>query len=72
MMTSPCRCPSRTRARNVERAEAIRAVKNLQYATSRYAQFGLWTDLGSLFTDHGDAIYGGEPAESAASGGPGE
>ena len=47
-------------ARNVERAEAIRAVKNLQYACSHYAQFGLWTDLGSLFTDDGEAIYGSE------------
>jgi hypothetical protein len=45
-------------ARGVERAEAIRAVKNLQYAYSHYAQFGLWTDLGSLFTEDGEAIYG--------------
>src|SRR5688500_17579873 len=45
-------------ARDVERAESIRAVKNLQYAYSHYAQFGLWTDLGSLFADGGDWMWG--------------
>ena len=49
-----------TLARDVERAEAIRAVKNLQYAYTHYAQFGLWTDLGSLFTDDGETICGSE------------
>ena len=53
-------------ARSVERAEAIRAVKNLQYAYSHYAQFGLWTDLGSLFTDDGEAIYGSEAIKGPA------
>ena len=47
-----------TLARDLERAEAIRAVKNLQYAYSHYAQFGLWTELGSLFTSDGEVIWG--------------
>ena len=47
-----------TLARDVERAEAIRAVKNLQYAYTHYAQFGLWTDLGALFADNGETDLG--------------
>ena len=58
--------PVDTLARNVERAEAIRAVKDLQYAYSHYAQFGLWTDLGSLFTDDGEAICGDDDRARAA------
>jgi hypothetical protein len=53
-------------ARDVERAEAIRAVNNLQYAYSHYAQFGLWTDLGSLFTGDGEVIWGAETVKGAA------
>jgi hypothetical protein len=47
-------------ARSVERAEAIRAVKNLQYAYSHYAQLGSWADLGALFSEDGEAIYGAD------------
>ena len=50
-------------ARDVERAESVRAVKDLQHAYSQYAQFGLWTDLGSLFTDTGEAIYSAADAD---------
>jgi len=53
-------------ASNVERAEAIRAVKNLQYAYSQYAQFGLWADLGALFTEDGQAIYGTDDIKGRA------
>jgi hypothetical protein len=45
-------------ARDVDRAEAIRAVKNLQYAYTHYAQFGLWSELGSLFAADGETIWG--------------
>ena len=55
-----------TLARNVERAEAVRAVKDLQHAYSHYAQYGLWTDLGSLFTDNGEAIYGNDAIKGRA------
>jgi len=47
-----------TLARDLERAEAIRAVKNLQYAYTHYAQFGLWTELGALFADTGEIVWG--------------
>jgi hypothetical protein len=49
-------------AREVERTESIRAVKNLQYAYSHYAQFGLWTDMGALFATDGEEIWGSETA----------
>ena len=55
-----------TLARDVERAEAVRAVKDLQHAYSHYAQFGLWTELGSLFTDDGEAIYGTDAIKGRA------
>ena len=58
--------PVDTLARNVERAEAIRAVKDLQHAYSQYAQYGLWTDLGWLFTDTGEAIYGDDVIKGRA------
>jgi hypothetical protein len=45
-------------ARDTERAEALRAVRNLQYAYSHYAQFGLWTEMGALFTAEGETIWG--------------
>jgi hypothetical protein len=45
-------------ARDTERAESIRAVKNLQYAYSHYAQFGLWNEMGALFAGDGEVIWG--------------
>ena len=41
----------------VERAEAIRAVKRLQYAYGHYAEFGLWHDLADLFAADGIGHY---------------
>src|SRR3569832_1951583 len=40
-------------ARDVERAEGVRAGKNLQYAFAQYAQYGLWNEMGSLFSAKG-------------------
>jgi hypothetical protein len=37
----------------VRRAEAVRAVKRLQYAYGQYAEFGMWNDLADLFSDRG-------------------
>ncbi|MEI9889233.1 MAG: hypothetical protein WDN45_00010 [Caulobacteraceae bacterium] len=34
-------------ARDVERAEGIRAVKALDYAYAQYAQYGLWNEMGA-------------------------
>ncbi len=41
----------------MERAEAVRAVQTLQYSYTQYSQYGLWNDLGSLFTKDAEAIY---------------
>jgi hypothetical protein len=42
---------------DIERAEAIRAVKRLQRAYGHYAEFGLWNDLSDLFSGTGVDIY---------------
>jgi hypothetical protein len=42
-------------ARNVERAEGIRAVKTLQRSFAQYGQFGLWSEMAGLFS--ADAVY---------------
>ncbi len=53
-------------ARDTERAEAIRAVKNLQYAYSHYAQYGLWNEMGALFAGDGEVIWGDGSLKGAA------
>ncbi len=42
---------------DVQGAEAIRAVKRLQYAYGHYAEFGLWNDLADLFAENGIGHY---------------
>jgi hypothetical protein len=42
---------------DIERAEAIRAVKRLQRAYGHYVEFGLWRDLSDLFAQTGVDIY---------------
>lgn len=41
----------------VGRAEALRAVKRLQYAYGQYVEFGLWHDFADLFADDAVAHY---------------
>ena len=41
----------------IQGAEAIRAIKRLQYAYGHYAEFGLWNDLADLFADKGVGHY---------------
>ena len=50
-------------ARDVERAEAVRAVKNLQRTYSQYAQFGLWDEMSSLFAAQGTLSFGTDVAQ---------
>ena len=45
-------------ARDTERVESLRAVRNLQYAYSHYAQFGLWEEMGALFASDGEVVGG--------------
>ena len=59
-------------AREVERAEGVRAVKTLQRSYAQYAQFGLWTEVGELFAADGTFTFDGMvmPAQTAT--GPAE
>lgn len=46
-------------ARDVERAASLRAAKNLQYLYSQYAEFGMWDEMASLFSDHAEILSNG-------------
>ena len=45
-------------ARDVDRLESVRHVKDLQRTYAHYAQFGLWDEMARLFTDDADFING--------------
>ena len=53
-------------ARDVERAEAIRAVKTVQRTYAQYSQYGLWNDMAALFADESRLIIGDESATGRA------
>jgi hypothetical protein len=53
-------------ADDVERAEAIRAVKRLQLAYAHYSQFGLWDEIAGLFAETGEVVYGDRTAKGRA------
>ncbi len=56
-------------ARDVDRAESVRAVKTLQSSYAQYAQFGLWTEAGALFAPNGSFVFDGMiQAEQTAKG----
>src|SRR5436190_5845634 len=42
-------------ARDVDRAESMRAVKNLQRTYAQYSQYGLWNEMADMFAR--DATY---------------
>ncbi len=44
-------------ARQVERAEGLRAAKELQRNYAQYAQAGLWDEIGALFAADGKFIF---------------
>src|SRR5882724_1385856 len=54
-------------ARDVERTEGVRAVKNLQSSYAQYAQYGLWSEVGALFARDGSFVFDGmiKPAQNA-------
>lgn len=54
-------------ARDVERVEGIRAVKDLQASYAQYAQYGLWNEVGALFARDGSFVFDGmiTPAQTA-------
>lgn len=47
-------------AREVDRAESMRAVKNLQRTYAHYSQYGLWNEMGALFSEDARYIFDGE------------
>ena len=50
----------------VQREEDLRAVKKLQISYAQYSQFGLWTQMATLFTDDAEAIYGTDDLKGRA------
>jgi hypothetical protein len=57
-------------ARDVDRAESVRAVKTLQRAFSQYAQYGLWNAAGALFSPGGVYIFDGQVKLAETASGP--
>ena len=55
-------------AREVDRVESVRAVKDLQASYAQYAQAGLWTEAAALFSDTGSFTFDGliKPAQALA------
>ncbi|MES2606890.1 MAG: nuclear transport factor 2 family protein, partial [Pseudomonadota bacterium] len=53
-------------ARDVDRTESVRAVKTLQSSYAQYAQYGLWNEVGALFTADGSFVFDGliKPAQT--------
>ena len=54
-------------ARDVSRAESVRAVQTLQRTYAQYAQFGLWNEVGALFAPAATLTFDGQvmPAQTA-------
>ncbi len=53
-------------ALEVERVNAVRAVKELQHSYAQYAQFGLWSDMAFLFSERAEFNNGKETIEGRA------
>lgn len=53
-------------ARDVDRAESLRAVKNLQRTYAQYSQFGLWNEMAELFAEDAAFIFDDERVEGRA------
>lgn len=53
-------------ARDVERAESIRAIKNLQRSYAHYSQYGLWQEMGDLFARDAQYIFDAESVQGRA------
>lgn len=53
-------------ARDVDRAEAVKAVKRLQYSYAQYSQVGMWKEMAALFSDRSEAIFGDQTVKGRA------
>jgi hypothetical protein len=50
-------------AREVDRAESVRTVKNLQRTYAQYSHYGLWTEMADLFTSNATYIFDEESVQ---------
>jgi SnoaL-like domain len=55
-----------TLARDVDRLASVRQVKDLQRSYAHYGQYGLWDEMGSLFTRDASFIRGSENIKGSA------
>jgi hypothetical protein len=55
-----------TLARDADRLESVRQVKNLQRSYAHYAQYGLWDEMAGLFTHSAGFIRGSENIKGQA------
>jgi hypothetical protein len=53
-------------ARDVDRLESLRAVKNVQRTYAHHAQFGRWGAMAALFAPDGQFVWGSETAKGRA------
>ncbi|KAF2179525.1 hypothetical protein K469DRAFT_595926 [Zopfia rhizophila CBS 207.26] len=53
-------------ARDVERVESVREIKDVQRVFAQLAQFGRWNDMAALFSDNGTLQWGNETATGPA------
>ncbi len=58
-----CQSPHDELARDVDRAESMRAVKNLQRTYAQYAQFGLWNEMATLFSGNASFTFDDETVQ---------
>jgi len=54
-------------ARDVDRLESLRAVKDIQRSYAQYALFGFWGDMADLFASSGSIVWGDKLIEGRAS-----
>lgn len=59
-------------ARDVDRTESVRAVKELQHSYAQYAQYGLWNEVGALFASDGSFVFDGLVKQAQTATGPAE
>jgi hypothetical protein len=57
-------------ARDVDRVASVRAVKHLQFTYAQYAQFGLWREVGALFSSDGRFVFDGSVGPAQVVEGP--
>ncbi|KAF2466858.1 uncharacterized protein BDR25DRAFT_395436 [Lindgomyces ingoldianus] len=53
-------------ARDVERVESVREIKDVQRTFAQLAQFGKWRDMAALFSNNGSLQWGNETATGLA------